>query len=126
MNQAREAARRIAARIAYMVALYWGEEMTYTHAGSSVAVQVIPACSAHASIRQWGNTISEELKNNFVIPTQDTFPPEDDGPIVLDTLTDDEGNVYTIRKWSVDSEKVCWTVDEAVLTKTRQVGATGV
>jgi hypothetical protein len=124
----RASVQAIAAMLSYLVARYWAQEqMTYTHKGASpVQVWIIPKCGAHGSIRQWGNTISEELKNNLIIPRQDNFPPTDGGPIVLDTLTDSDGNVYVIKKWSVDSELVNYTIDEAVLTRTRQVGPVGV
>jgi hypothetical protein len=123
----RDAARQLAARFALMVARYWSNngQMTYTHRGVAIPVYVIPACGAHASMRQWGSAIEQELKNNFVIPTQAGFPPED-GPLILDSLTDEDGVQYSIRKWSVDSEQVCYTVDEAVATKVRQFGAVGV
>ncbi len=122
----RDAARLLAARFAFMVARYWGRLMTYTHRGVAISVYVIPICQAHATTRQAGAAITQELKNNFVIPVQDSFPPED-GLLILDSLTDSaDGTIYSIKRWSVDSELVCYTIDEAVATKVRQYGAVGV
>lgn len=123
----REAVRQIAGKLAYLVARYWSQtQMTYTHDGQDVSIWVIPTCGATGTRRIWGNTLSQELKNEFVIPIQDNFPP-DNGVLINDVLTDlDSGDAFTIRKWSVDSELVCYTVEEAICTKGIQAGAVGV
>lgn len=95
--------------------------MTVKHRGVSYSLYVIPACSSHARGQITASVRSQELTDSFVIPRQTNFPFSD--PVLLDDeIIDSESNNFTIQEFSIDSERVLWTIDKAVCTNPKQVG----
>lgn len=124
MNPVRTSMQTLASRIAYFVARYWGELMTYTHRGTDISVYVITDCKSKSSMRQTLGVRAQEVQRPFVIPRQTNFPP-DDGPIGDDTITDENGDIFAVREWSDDSLSSCFEFTNAVFTKPKQAGAVG-
>lgn len=110
----------------------FGELVTYQHRNDTpIQIYVIPQRESNARARNWGHTRARELPATFVAPMQldvlgsgTQFPPVE-MPMVDDTITDENGFIYSIREWKADDLDAVFTFDDCICTKVKAVGAIG-
>lgn len=125
-NAERQELREMSAEVNLEILEEFGEQVTYSHDGTDYTVRCLPTSGGNAEMRQTIGTRSQEEKRTFPIPyiqpNEPTWPPEFMGD---DTITDEFGDVYVVRKWTNNDLVSVHKFIDCVNTKTSQVGATG-
>ena len=117
--------KEMAAEVDLEILQELGQTVVYTFSdGTTATLYANPEQSGPAKMRPTLNTRSREMTASWTIPFQDGLP-EGSTPMMDETITDSDGNVFVVREWTADPLDSVFIFTDCICTTTKQVGAVG-